>query len=115
MELTGYVEDLQPVFDDADLFFLPSQHEAFGVVFLEALAAGLPVVATDRGGSVDIISPEVGRLAPPTVQNQIVDALVEVADNYQTYQRATEGYIEARFSADQMAAEYEETFAEVVA
>jgi glycosyltransferase involved in cell wall biosynthesis len=115
MHLTGYVEDLQPVFDDADVFFLPSKHEAFGVVFLEALAAGLPVVTSDHGGQTDIVGPEVGRLAPQECPGALAGAVAEVAENYRDYQRATEGYVEEHFSAHRMAAGYEELFNEVAA
>jgi glycosyltransferase EpsF len=41
------VEDISELLKTADLFFLPSLEEGFGVVAIEAAAAGLPVVATD--------------------------------------------------------------------
>ena len=39
-----------------DVFVSTSQHEGFGLVFLEAMAFGLPVVCYDRGGQVDFLS-----------------------------------------------------------
>ena len=53
----------------ADLFVLPSVYETFGVAAVEALAAGVPVVATRSGGPEDIVSPDVGTLCECTTQS----------------------------------------------
>jgi glycosyltransferase involved in cell wall biosynthesis len=44
---TGYVEDITEAYSGADLFFMPSYAETFGLVILEALSSGLPVIARD--------------------------------------------------------------------
>jgi glycosyltransferase involved in cell wall biosynthesis len=71
-------EDLRLGLGCADLMVAPSVGEAFGAVYLEAMSAGLPVVATRTGGpptflNLDSGSPE-GWLIPPDDE----DALVEV-------------------------------------
>jgi len=71
-------EDLRLGLGCADLLVAPSVGEAFGSVYLEAMSAGLPVVATRTGGpptflNLDSRSPE-GWLIPPDNE----DALVEV-------------------------------------
>jgi len=71
-------EDLRLGLRCADLLVVPSVGEAFGSVYLEAMSAGLPVVATGTGGpptflNLDSRSPE-GWLIPPDDE----DALVEV-------------------------------------
>ncbi|MBA3315522.1 MAG: glycosyltransferase family 4 protein [Planctomycetota bacterium] len=51
------IESLPDLFADADLFVLPSRHDGWGVVVNQALAAGLPVVASDAvGAALDFVS-----------------------------------------------------------
>jgi len=53
---TGWVYDKNTFFRDIDIFCLPSLHEPFGIVLLEAMAAGLPIVSTDSEGPREILS-----------------------------------------------------------
>jgi glycosyltransferase involved in cell wall biosynthesis len=58
--------DLQDLYRGATLFLLPSLHEPFGIVVLEAWSAGLPVVATRVGGLGDLVEDgRDGLLVPP--------------------------------------------------
>ena len=65
VELLGEQADLPAVLADADLFLLPSESESFGLAALEALASGVPVVASDVGGLPEVVADgEVGYLRP---------------------------------------------------
>lgn len=65
----------------ADCFVLSSLHEGLGIVVQEAMDAGLPVVATDNGGQVDLIqSPRNGLLVPPGDPVALAAAVLRIHD-----------------------------------
>jgi teichuronic acid biosynthesis glycosyltransferase TuaC len=64
-----------------DLLVLPSLSEGFGVVLIEAMACGKPVVATRCGGPEDIVNPDTGMLVPPGDEAALAEALQQVLSN----------------------------------
>jgi 1,4-alpha-glucan branching enzyme len=66
VRFTGFVSDERKwqILENADLYVSTSIHEGFGIVFLEAMESGLPVQCYDRGGQVDFVTNEVGRILP---------------------------------------------------
>jgi N-acetyl-alpha-D-glucosaminyl L-malate synthase BshA len=74
--LQDAVEDILP---DADALLLPSDHESFGLVALEAMAAEVPVIATNRGGTVEVIEEGVsGFLRDPADIDGMAEAALRV-------------------------------------
>lgn len=65
-------------FSRAQLFVLPSLAESFGVVLIEAMAAGIPVVATRSGGPEEIVTDDVGTLVPPRDPQALAAAIEEI-------------------------------------
>jgi glycosyltransferase involved in cell wall biosynthesis len=57
VSLTGRVDEIWPHLADADVFVLASPAEALGIAIMEAMAAGLPVVATGSGGIPELVTP----------------------------------------------------------
>ena len=59
VQFVGKQEQMEDILAIADLFLLPSEYESFGLAALEAMAAGVPVVASNSGGLTEIIVPGV--------------------------------------------------------
>jgi teichuronic acid biosynthesis glycosyltransferase TuaC len=70
----GVVAEMQ----SADAFVLSSRHETFGVVVVEALATGLPVVATICGGPESIVGPQDGLLVPADNVAALAEGMLQI-------------------------------------
>lgn len=84
VRFAGHVPDadLLDYYRLADVFVMPSTGEGFGIVFLEALACGLPVVAGNVDGSVDALAEgTLGTLVAPDDTAQIARALCDILDS----------------------------------
>jgi len=70
----------------ADLFVLPSRYEGYGMVFAEAIACGLPVVATRVGAAADLVSHKAGILLPVDDTAALGSALARILgdDDYRS-------------------------------
>src|SRR5207245_9052865 len=71
--------ELVDYYNLCDVFAMPSKGEGFGIVYLEALACGKPVIAGNKDGSVDaVLNGELGVLVDPESVDEIAKALAGV-------------------------------------
>jgi glycosyltransferase involved in cell wall biosynthesis len=82
--MAGFVaeEELAAHFMMADIYVMPSSKEGFGLVFIEAMFYGLPVIAGNADGSVDaLLNGELGLLVDPQSAAAVKDAIEKVLAN----------------------------------
>jgi glycosyltransferase involved in cell wall biosynthesis/GT2 family glycosyltransferase len=115
----GKVDDtvLRDAYASCDIFVAPSRYESFGLVFLEAMREGKPVIGCVAGGIPEIVEDEkVGLLVPPGDAAALAGAILRLADAPEL--RASLGQkgrevFESRFTAARMAEESELLYSRV--
>lgn len=111
---TGNRNDIRDVFRALDFFVLPSHIEPFGLVILEAMASGIPVVATRSGGPQEIISDgKNGFLVPVRSARSIAEKIIYLLrnpDEAKRISKAAERAVEERFNVKRYAAEIEHIY-----
>ena len=75
IHFVGLVPDVDIEYQQADVFVLPSRFEGYGMVFAEALSAGLPVIAARAGAVPDLVPDTAGLLVAPDNPMALADAI----------------------------------------
>jgi glycosyltransferase involved in cell wall biosynthesis len=101
VRFTGFASDEQKwqILSVSDLYVSTTLHEGFGIVFLEALSQGVPVICYDKGGQTDFIDPSVGQLVHVNDEDAFREAV-------RTHLVAPEVIRNKRVAARARAAEY---------
>ena len=87
----GFVDDIPAAYAAMDVFTLTSLSETYGMVTIEALAAGLPVIATATGGTPDLVGDgETALLVPACEATALADAIARVHGDPSLAQRLAE-------------------------
>ena len=110
----GHREDVPALLRAADVFVLPSRSEAFPNSAIEAMAAGLPVVASAVGGLLNLVEDgHTGLLVPPRDPEALVAALrslVEAPARARALGRAARAEVQQRYSFDRMVSSFEDLY-----
>lgn len=87
VKIPGYLnrDEVKELLDSSHAFVLASRAETFGVVVIEALARGIPVISSDIPGTREIVTPENGLLFESGNENDLVRAMKEMVVNYDLY------------------------------
>ena len=112
--LLGHSEDVPALLEQADAFVLPSRSEAFPNGVVEAMGAGLPVVACTVGGLLELVeSGRTGVLVPaddPAAMADALDSLIADPSRASAMGRAARETIARRYSFDRMVRAFEDLF-----
>lgn len=106
----GRQEDVAEILSQTDLMLLPSEKESFGLVALEAMACGVPVIGSNAGGIPEVVKHnETGYIYPIGDIDNMANAGVHLLSNADTYSRFSEASIKRAttyFSAGTIMEEY---------
>lgn len=109
----GQMDDASRLFPAFDTFVLSSRSEGTPLVLPEAIAAGVPVIATSVGGVPDLLGPNGGLLVPPEQPAALARAILATYANpvaAQSRARAARNRLETEFGPDQWLERYEEVY-----
>jgi len=114
--LAGKQKEIPKVLKSSDIFVLPSLREAFGLVILEAMITGLPVIASKVGGIPEIINNKNGLLVesenPEKLANTLLD-LIAHPDRCKKLSAYGQKTVLEKFTAKKMAEEYEREYSSI--
>ncbi|TAL72171.1 MAG: glycosyltransferase family 4 protein [Bacteroidetes bacterium] len=79
--------DIAHFYTGLDIFVLPSRYETFGIVLVEAMACGIPVIATKCGGPQDIVTPSTGMLIEKDDPEVLAKAIRTMSENLRSYDK----------------------------
>ncbi len=116
---TGFRQDLDRLYSAMDVFVICSIREGFPLTILEAMAAGVPIVATRVGGILESIQDrEEGLLVPAGHPEGLANSIASVLDDSQLRERLIKNardLVRNRFSAEKMVKDHEALYEEVLA
>ncbi len=108
-------EEMASLYREADAFVLASRGETFGVAYIEAMATGLPVVATRCGGPEDFVNDENGLLVPPEDPEALAEGMKRMISACPDYDGAAiSAFVRETYSPRSVAEQITRVYEEIV-
>lgn len=79
--------EIADFYSNLNLFVLPSRYETFGIVLIEAMACGIPVIATRCGGPQEIVTQSTGMLIEKDNPEELAKAIISMSENLGSYNK----------------------------
>ena len=116
-DLNQKQDELRRLYNAADVFVMPSRREPFGLVALEAMACGLPVVGSNEGGLPEFINSQVGTLVSPEDEEAFCAAILNELTRHHTEPERRDiiaHYASSNFAQAQFVAKLEQVYQRAV-
>ena len=108
VKFLGYRKNVENILSKADVLVLPSIEEGFGIVLIEALACGLPVIGSNVDGIKEVITPDVGLLINPYSTISLCNAIDKILSDKKLYNKFKSNARKRAMQFSQMKIPYEE-------
>lgn len=106
---------ISEVYENMDCFVLASESETFGVVYIEAMAAGLPVIATICGGPENFVTEEVGYLIERDNKDELIQSMLRIIrEKTYFHEGRIREYVNSRFSPRHVAERLVELYSSIL-
>jgi glycosyltransferase involved in cell wall biosynthesis len=104
---------LAKLYNIGDVSLVPSRREPFGLVAIEAMACGTPVIASNQGGLPDFVNDSVGRLVTPEDPDDLAEAVIQIlkrTEEEEGWREKIAAYAKGNYSQDAIISELERLY-----